>query len=405
MAPRPRPEDGLFQASAEEKPYLHTGRRRSSLLSGWEEHEDTETLLSSSNSEMNFELTSCSGSQDDHGCDPLLGGSISDILAHDHHEQDTACDGAIAAMMSAEWNRQYRQKRKQQLEENNKNNADKPWTLRQQIACVMAGLLVAGLVLGLCVFSIQYGLGAGKKSHYVCPTTLDGILSASYNQTQLCGDEGILEEQCTCQDPTLPQPVDASILDAEQHAQQEAAALDVIFLGKLFDDDDNEPTSWMDDGLHSLEIGTQGEQSSTILYRFDQELMPAVPPKVWWITLDHHDTNNNNNDCSLDATQAGVVHVVQRILQASPTAQIILSPSSGTITPWNERLQCIASTTYNVEYMNPFVSSSQVEDEEDDDDFFVDVSSSTSSTSSILSREEAQQAVVLKLQELLHTIN
>lgn len=155
---------------------------------------------------------------------------------------------------------------------------------------------------------------------------------------------------------------------------------------------------------------------STILNRFDQELLLPVSPKVWWISLgggtsldDDDDDDILSNECAMNAIQAGIAHLVQRITKEQPQARIVLSPPPPSpktrATSFNKRLECLAATSTDdngsrrIEYYNPFRVHHH--DAEQDDDFFMDVASATI-TKTAVTTEEAQQAVVLKLQKLLH---
>jgi hypothetical protein len=133
-----------------------------------------------------------------------------------------------------------------------------------------------------------------------------------------------------------------------------------------------------------------------------------MSPKVWWISLGgggpSQDDDIMTNECAWNVIQAEIALLVQRITKEQPQARIVLSPPPSTrtlATGFHKRLECIASASSNgspIEYYNPFRVH---QDTEQDDDFFMDVSSSTT-TKAVLTMQESQQAVVLKLQKLLH---
>lgn len=263
MVPRPRPEDSssLFQASPDEKPFLHDShsrgreRRRSSLLllSGWNGQAPQDD-------DATIELTVCSSDSCRDDEDPLFSS-----LGSAPQELHGAClyDGEIAALMAAEWDRQDGIVPPPQPQAYTKTRADEPWTWLEKMACGLMTFLVGTLILVLCVYSIQHGSGAARKmGRYHCPASLQEIL-IEFNRTQQeCHEDETGTLTCPCQDFSLPTAVPLEVSRLEQESKQlllvSHQALDVVFLGRLFDDNDDKP-SWMEDSLYGIEMGRRGE--------------------------------------------------------------------------------------------------------------------------------------------------
>jgi hypothetical protein len=306
MVPRPRPEDlssssSLFGGgSPDEKPFLHDsrhllsgrGRRRSSLLllSGWnnqqQQHDDVAQYEEEDDTTMIELMTMCTTSDsclanndNSNDEDPLLllsSSSVVDRISQESKNEACLYDGEIAALMAAEWKRQEGTRRQRQQQRQRqayaKTRADQPWTWLETMACVFMAFLVGSLILGLCVYSIQHGSssssGATSKkqmgTRYYCPaSSLEEIIHELNNRTQ--------QEQ-DCHDFALPTSSSSSLLlpgeevsRLELRLDSHIKELDVVFLGKLFDNSNNgnnnndQAASWMDDSLYGIEIGRQGE--------------------------------------------------------------------------------------------------------------------------------------------------
>ncbi|KAL7562354.1 hypothetical protein ACA910_016416 [Epithemia clementina (nom. ined.)] len=127
---------------------------------------------------------------------------------------------------------------------------------------------------------------------------------------------------------------------------------------RLFRDDDSL--------IHGLALGISGDKAPNVMYRLESGEMPTgFDPPLWWILVGTNDLFNS--DCTVNATLAGIMQVVEHILQHQEDATVVihsilprggkplLSDSNmywGYISQLNEQLKCFSLSNGRIQFFN-----------------------------------------------------